>query len=332
MIIFTDRVIEKIDEFIGRYPAERGGALMALPNSNIVAAFLSDPAGEMTSASYVPSRALSALVQRQEREQGLAFCGVIHSHPTGFDEPSSQDDVAFRKGLDINPHLARFIAPIVTHDRPARRGVPHEAGIGAGARMSCYVAFRAIEARMHNQLFSNDQRANTSVGARDIPLSRSAPEPWETYGPDGRLSRPEPQIHPTVRSEASDPADHTVLRERVDLVRLVRTPVQVMSLQSQIDAVELALQRRFKAPTETAPGPIVNLGGIACFSETIRYPGGDLTIILPPTFPFTPPIVIQGAGDLSRELQLEWNMEDGLQADSLARRLLESKIVKASGW
>jgi proteasome lid subunit RPN8/RPN11 len=324
MIIFTDRILAQLDEHIGRYPAERGGALMALPNSNIVTSFIFDPEAEMTSASYVPSAALTVRVQAAEQEQGLTFCGVVHSHPGNFDQPSSQDDVAFRKGLDINPHLARFIAPIMTHDRQAKPNVPHEHNVGAHARMSCYVAFRASDSPSPDRGWNAPPQYQDRYDGSGRPV-RSA----EGYGHGGR---PTPLGHFPVEqprlAQVEDRADPNVLRERSNLVRLMRTPMQVMPLARQMSAVRQFVEKVTRGEVFIAPGPLVELGGVTCLSETVTYRGGDLTIIVPPTFPFTAPVVILGRGQRSQELQFEWNLDDALRPDSLARRLVEGKQMR----
>ena len=56
MITYTDRVLEKLDAYIGQFAPERGGALMSLPNSNIVVDYLPDPEGQTSGSSYVPQR------------------------------------------------------------------------------------------------------------------------------------------------------------------------------------------------------------------------------------------------------------------------------------
>lgn len=330
MIIFTDRILAQLDEHIGRYPAERGGALMALPNSNIVTSFIFDPEAEMTSASYIPSATLTSRVQAAEREQGLAFCGVVHSHPGGADQPSYQDDVAFRKGLDINPHLARFIAPIITHDRSARSSSPHEHNVGDRARMSCYVAFRAAgslsESRgQPDRRWPAAQQPQTSFDPRGHPGGVA----MGGYGRDGRALpdqfAPLAQPPPTAVEERHD-AD--VLRETTGLVRLVRTAMQVMPLARQMAAVQQVFEKVARSQVFIGTGPLVELGGVTCLSETLTYRGGDLTIIIPPTFPFTPPVIIMGRGQKSQELQLEWTLDDALRPDSMARRLFENKQVR----
>ena len=105
-------------------------------------------------------------MQDAERGQGLAFCGVVHSHPGGFDQPSAQDDVAFRKGLDINPHLARFVAPIITMDSGFDKSQEFQRAIGHHARLTSYIAYRSTDLAQHATVRRSSGEPHSGIKAR----------------------------------------------------------------------------------------------------------------------------------------------------------------------
>ena len=141
--VITDRVIEDIRMNIAAHQPERGGALFAFPWTNWVVDFLYDVDALTTSSSYTPSEWLISEVQKIEREKGVHFVGVVHSHPGGADRPSGPDHEAFRSNLHHNPHLPAFLAPIVTRDRAADERIQNETTLGAWSRMTSYVAYRS---------------------------------------------------------------------------------------------------------------------------------------------------------------------------------------------
>ena len=49
-----------------------------------------------------------------ETENELEFKGIIHSHPGGYDRPSSQDLTELKRGLNLNKHMPFYLVPIVT--------------------------------------------------------------------------------------------------------------------------------------------------------------------------------------------------------------------------
>lgn len=134
-----DTVLEKIQATIGSRRPESGGALLGSYGNSLIVDFLFDDAGETTGSTYVPSVDLSERVRGQERERNLQFKGVVHSHPGSFDRPSGPDEHSFGAGLDANPELPRYLAPIVTlgHGDPAPNKLEFD-----GIWVSFYVATR----------------------------------------------------------------------------------------------------------------------------------------------------------------------------------------------
>ncbi|QQO34252.1 Mov34/MPN/PAD-1 family protein [Bradyrhizobium diazoefficiens] len=142
MIIYTDQVLSEIGSYIGVREPETGGALLGIPFTNVICRFLPDPRADVTGSTYTPSATLQEIVRERERRDGLQFFGIVHSHPGYFDQPSSQDHIAFQNSLDVNPHLAQFIGPIVTLDRPADEANHSEISLPTQGRLTSYVAYR----------------------------------------------------------------------------------------------------------------------------------------------------------------------------------------------
>lgn len=143
-MIFTDSVLRQITADIAVHPPELGGALLGPKNSELITDFIFDPHAETTRVSYFPSTSLAREVQEfEKRNNQLVFKGIVHSHP-GLDRPSGQDLVAFGKGLNLNPHLPCFVAPIIS-DRESDDLQGHELALNESKKMSLYCAWRQLE-------------------------------------------------------------------------------------------------------------------------------------------------------------------------------------------
>ncbi len=140
MIIFTDSVIENIKEHIASHDPERGGALLGAPHTNIVSEFIYDENAITSSASYTPSKGLTDIIRKSENRNGLVYKGIIHSHPNGFNQPSSQDLTIFEQNLSQNPHMPYFVAPIVT--RGGDTGKNNDMDLGDDMFLTLFCAHR----------------------------------------------------------------------------------------------------------------------------------------------------------------------------------------------
>ena len=116
-MVITDLVYELIRTHIASHAPERGGALYGPRAFPLVTHFEFDPEGLTSSTSYVPSSRLIANVPRVERETGLQFKGIIHSHPDGFPRPSGGDEQTVGSFFRMNPHFAAMALPIVQRQR-----------------------------------------------------------------------------------------------------------------------------------------------------------------------------------------------------------------------
>lgn len=108
----TDSVIASIEANICSRLPERGGAL--LEASGIQHVFVPDEEGQYTSGTWDISPNLTAEVNKFERAGNGTWCGVLHSHPVGFHDPSTGDLQAAARMLDLNSHLDSLWLFIVT--------------------------------------------------------------------------------------------------------------------------------------------------------------------------------------------------------------------------
>lgn len=112
-MVITDVVCEEIYQHIAVHSPERGGALYGPQGYPFVTHFEFDPNAQTSAVSYVPSSNLIANVPRVERETGLQFKGIIHSHPRGIIRPSGGDEATVASFFRLNPHIASMALPIV---------------------------------------------------------------------------------------------------------------------------------------------------------------------------------------------------------------------------
>ncbi|MEV0197577.1 ThiF family adenylyltransferase [Nonomuraea sp. NPDC050691] len=138
----TDHALEAIVTRIGGVPPEAGGALFGPPGTDLVTGLLQDEPATATDVRYHTSAWLIEQAALTQRNTAARFKGIVHSHPAGLPEPSGQDRREFGRSLGLNPHLGRFLAPIVTHDD--RPPAAHEL-VSRGVRVSWYGAVSAAD-------------------------------------------------------------------------------------------------------------------------------------------------------------------------------------------
>lgn len=134
--------MKKIGVAIANHEPERGGALLGIPNSNLITEFIEDPMANVTSHSYFPSSELTHKVNALELKYGIQFKGIVHSHPGNFNQPSGQDSNAFSLGLSINPRMPEFIAPIVTVINEHIYDSENEINLEPRGKITSYTAYR----------------------------------------------------------------------------------------------------------------------------------------------------------------------------------------------
>lgn len=149
-----DTFFDQVSATVGRHPIESGGAILGDYTSGVITSFIFDEEAETTSVSYVPSRELNKRVNVAEDNQRLQFKGILHSHPGNFDVPSGPDANSFRAGLEENPELSRYLAPIVTFSPGEAR--ENKIELPNGGWITFYVALRN--------------------GARNVRIERTMPD------------------------------------------------------------------------------------------------------------------------------------------------------------
>jgi len=180
-----DTFLDQVSDTVGRHPVETGGAILGDYTSGVITSFLFDVDAETTSVSYVPSRTLNRRVNEAEDESRLQFKGVLHSHPGNFDVPSGPDANSFWVGLDVNPELSRYLAPIVTFKPGPERD--NKMPLPGGGWVTFYVALRdgrrnvRIERTMPDIIhFGRD--------CRDIAIRLGLPTPEFLDGDNGTVA------------------------------------------------------------------------------------------------------------------------------------------------
>lgn len=112
-MVVTDIALADIRTSIAEHRPERGGALYGPKDYPLVTHFEFDAEARTTSVSYVPSVRLIQSVRNVERETGLRFKGIVHSHPLGYDRPSEGDRASAANLFRHNSHLSSIAMPIV---------------------------------------------------------------------------------------------------------------------------------------------------------------------------------------------------------------------------
>jgi hypothetical protein len=118
--IFTENAFKKIQETVGKRPAESGGILLGSREDYVVQKFVFDPSGSMSAGAYDPDVSfLNKVVKKEWAENKLAFLGFLHSHPRGAlrlsgDWGNNTGDVGYMKGIfRAMPTLTKILVPIM---------------------------------------------------------------------------------------------------------------------------------------------------------------------------------------------------------------------------
>jgi hypothetical protein len=89
--VISEASFIEIQEFIGKYPAERGG-ILGWDSDGIIRHFAPDPTGRCNAGAYDPDiEKMNAIIKRWKTE-GIHFCGFAHSHPPNVKALSSHDE------------------------------------------------------------------------------------------------------------------------------------------------------------------------------------------------------------------------------------------------
>lgn len=110
-ITMTQTIRDKICEFIGKFPAERGGILGA-DLDGVIRHFAPDPTARCTPAAYDPDIAEMNRQIKDWKADGIRFVGFVHSHPRHFKQLSGADEDYATKILGAFKSLDRLCLPL----------------------------------------------------------------------------------------------------------------------------------------------------------------------------------------------------------------------------
>ena len=96
---FTPEVLEQIRETIGSRHAETGGMLGTTDGGRTIDHFYFDRSASVSGVTYSPDTDTLNDVIAKWNEQGIKFCGFIHSHPLGSKAPSLGDYIYAKRIL-----------------------------------------------------------------------------------------------------------------------------------------------------------------------------------------------------------------------------------------
>ena len=224
MLYISESVLHEIETAIANHPPERGGAILGPVGQPIITHFLLDEQARTSGASYLPSPQLTQRVQQLELMEKVEFKGVIHSHPGGLDRPSGPDETAMLEGLNLNPHIPYFVAPIVTLQRYGGQLREHELPIAQG-KISCYVASRdrnylRVETLSVRSVRDRDlprmlQTLSPTATPKRIPLQPDLQRLCRTFG-----STQPPEIFVAEIEGQAIPAGRVILNGGLELLFL----------------------------------------------------------------------------------------------------------------
>lgn len=102
---------------IGSLRPEQGGAL-GMNESGVITSFFHDQTASKSSCTYSPNNKLVTQVINTWEEEGISFCGMIHSHPGTYGSPSNGDMIYAERILKAMPKKlnGKMHMPIVTVD------------------------------------------------------------------------------------------------------------------------------------------------------------------------------------------------------------------------
>lgn len=105
-------VLEEISVTVGKYKPETGGVLGI--KENIVCSFYFDENSTYVSNEYCPNIDAINLKLEEWAKDGIAFAGILHSHPNGYTELSKADKECIFYILKTIHCLRQLYFPIIT--------------------------------------------------------------------------------------------------------------------------------------------------------------------------------------------------------------------------
>lgn len=144
--VILDEVLSAIACALTSRAPERGGLLFGPRGQKLVTLFVADEEAAHHYGTYTPSAEICRRSPEIERNHGLEYKGLIHSHPGSMDHPSGPDIDNARRALGTNPHLSYFMMPIVTlGEFDASELGSHELLL-SGGKLSHWIVPQAVSA------------------------------------------------------------------------------------------------------------------------------------------------------------------------------------------
>lgn len=144
--VILDEVLAAIAAALTSRAPERGGLLFGPRGQKLITLFIADDEADHHHGTYTPSAEICRRSPGIERDHGLEYKGVIHSHPGSMDHPSGPDIENARRALGTNPHLSYFMMPIVTLGKFVTSELgPHELLLPDG-KLSHWIVTQAASA------------------------------------------------------------------------------------------------------------------------------------------------------------------------------------------
>lgn len=285
-MVITDIVYSEIRDKIACHAPERGGALYGPRSYPFVTHFEFDAEGLTSSVSYVPSTRLIENVPRVERDTGLQFKGVVHSHPRGMNRPSAGDEQTVGSFFRSNPHFSQFTLPIVQPLSPLQQPGDQD-----------------------NRAFLHWYRAERAGPSATPPASSVQASHWLSAHNGAGFSGA------NGRANSSVPA--VLIREEELHVLPVRDHMQQLLARIACAGVRLSLDPALQ-PLKVQNAELV---GLVAREVGARAPR-ELYYFVSIDYPIVPPVVLHGFDSSTTQLRFHWdgfgNVEESIASVALA--------------
>lgn len=111
-MIITRQIKETVPLMFSPAPPEQGGILGM--KDGVISAFVLDNSEQKTeSAEYSPNTQFLNRQIEKWADEGIEFCGILHSHPSGQTTLSGSDMEYIKELYHVNPWLEKTYFPLI---------------------------------------------------------------------------------------------------------------------------------------------------------------------------------------------------------------------------
>lgn len=111
-MIITRQIKETVSLMFSPAPPEQGG-ILGMKNG-VISAFVLDNSEQKTeSAEYSPNTQFLNRQIEKWADEGIEFCGILHSHPSGQTTLSGSDMEYIKELYHVNPWLEKTYFPLI---------------------------------------------------------------------------------------------------------------------------------------------------------------------------------------------------------------------------